>query len=295
MITVMGATGHTGRRITELLLQAGESVLALGRSQSRLAELQRAGAQVLAGESSDAAFLTRAFRGAEAVYILLPYEVGTADYLAAQQAQSAAIETALRESGARYAVALSSIGAELPAGSGPIRSLHALEQRLRRIEGVNLLFLRAAALFENFYGALGFIDGQGVVGDAVDPDLAIPMVATRDIADVAAQALLARDWNGVVVRELLGPRDLSYAEATRILGARIGKPDLAYVQLSSAELVEALQQAGFSASLAQLSAELARAINARQVVSLAGRRPESTTPTRFEDFAEELARAYRAR
>lgn len=87
---------------------------------------------------------------------------------------------------------------------------------------------------------------------------------------------------------------LSYAEATRILGARIGKPDLAYVQLSSAELVEALQQAGFSASLAQLSAELAQAINARQVVSLAGRRPESTTPTRFEDFAAELASAYRA-
>lgn len=88
---------------------------------------------------------------------------------------------------------------------------------------------------------------------------------------------------------------LSYAEATRILGARIGKPDLAYVQLSSTELVEALQQAGFSTSLARLSAELAQAINARQVVSLAGRGPESTTPTRFEDFAEELACAYRSR
>lgn len=294
MITVMGATGNTGRRITDLLLQVGEQVLALGRSQGRLAELARAGAQVLAGDPSDAAFLTRAFRSADAVYILLPYEVGIPDYLAAQEAQSAAIETALRDSGAPYAVVLSSIGAELPEGSGPILSLHALEARLRRVEGANVLLLRAGALFENFYGALGSISAQGVVGDAVAPDVAIPMIATRDIADVAAQALLARDWSGVVVRELLGPRDLSYAEATNILGARIGKPDLAYVQLSCAELVEALQQAGFSASLAQLSAELAEALNARRVMPLQGRRPESTTPTRFEDFAEELASAYRA-
>ena len=32
MITVMGATGNTGRKITELLLEAGEEVRALVRS-----------------------------------------------------------------------------------------------------------------------------------------------------------------------------------------------------------------------------------------------------------------------
>ena len=36
MITVMGATGNTGRKISELLLEAGEDVRALGRSPEKL-------------------------------------------------------------------------------------------------------------------------------------------------------------------------------------------------------------------------------------------------------------------
>ena len=40
MITVMGATGHTGKKITQALLKAGEKVRALGRTESKLAELK---------------------------------------------------------------------------------------------------------------------------------------------------------------------------------------------------------------------------------------------------------------
>jgi uncharacterized protein YbjT (DUF2867 family) len=96
------------------------------------------------------------------------------------------------------------------------------------------------------------IKHEGINGDSVAPDLAVPMIATRDIADVAAKALKARDWEGVVVRELLGPRDLTYFEATRILGERIGKPDLNYIQFSYAEMAQALVQAGLSKSFAGL-------------------------------------------
>ena len=63
-IAVMGATGNTGRKITETLLKAGEKVRALGRSEEKLAELKKAGAEVLAGDTNDAAFLSKAFHGA---------------------------------------------------------------------------------------------------------------------------------------------------------------------------------------------------------------------------------------
>jgi NADP-dependent 3-hydroxy acid dehydrogenase YdfG len=46
MIWVMGATGHTGKKIAEALLKAGEKVRALGRSKSKLAKLEGAGAEV---------------------------------------------------------------------------------------------------------------------------------------------------------------------------------------------------------------------------------------------------------
>jgi hypothetical protein len=111
---------------------------------------------------------------------------------------------------------------------------------------------------------------------------------------LSTRALKARDWKGVVVRELLGPRGLSYAEATRILGERIGKPDLKYVQFSYADTAKALVQAGLSESFAGLYVEMTRAFNEGKVKPREGRTSENTTPTRFEDFAGELARAYQA-
>jgi hypothetical protein len=98
----------------------------------------------------------------------------------------------------------------------------------------------------------------------------------------------------VVVRELLGARDLTFAEATRIFGARIGKPDLQYVQFPYADFTSWLVQMGISQNVAGLYAEMTRAINEGKVKSLEGRRPENTTRTTFEEFAESLARAYQA-
>ena len=251
MITVMGGTGNTGKKITEALLKAGEQVRALGRSASKLAELKRAGAEVLAGDTNDAAFLTRAFRGADAVYTLLPTDPSAPDYRAEQDRQGEAIEKAIRDSGVRYVVSLSSVGADLHHG-GVIAGLHAQEERLKKVDGINLLLLRPVSFFENFYSSLTLIKQEGINGDSVEANLAVPMVATRDIADAAAKALKARNWKGVVVRELLGPRDISYSEATRILGERIGKPDLEYVQFSYDDQARALAQVGLSESFAQL-------------------------------------------
>jgi uncharacterized protein YbjT (DUF2867 family) len=118
------------------------------------------------------------------------------------------------------------------------------------------------------------------------------MVAARDVADAAAKALRARDWKGTAVRELVGERDISYAEATRILGERIGKPDLSYVQLSYAEMADALVQAGLSKSFANVYVEMTKAFNEGRVE--ARRTAENATPTPFEDFATELARVYQA-
>jgi uncharacterized protein YbjT (DUF2867 family) len=294
MITVMGATGHTGKQITEALLKAGEKVRALGRSEKKLADLKSAGAEALAGDTNADAFLTKAFRGAVAVYTLLPTDRTAPDYRAEQDRQGEAIVKSIRDSGVRYVVALSSVGADLSEGTGVIAGLHAQEERLKQLTGVNLLLLRPVSFFENFYETLGLIKHEGINGDSVAPDLAVPMVATRDIADVAAKALKACDWKGVVVRELLGPRDLSYSEATRILGARIGKPDLQYVQFSYADEVKALVQAGMSESFANLYVEMTRAFNEGRVKPLNGRTPDNTTPTRFDSFAVELARAYAA-
>jgi len=95
-----------------------------------------------------------------------------------------------------------------------------------------------------------------------------------------------------VVRELLGPRDLSYREATRILGNQVGRPDLQYVQLSDEDMARILVLAGMSDSFARLYVEMTRALSEGKINPQKGRTTVNTTPTRFEAFTAELARAY---
>ena len=192
-------------------------------------------------------------------------------------------------------VALSSIGAELASSNGIIASLHRQEQRLRALDGVNLMILRPGAFFEGFYAALETIRHQGVVADSVAPEAKVPMIATADIAAVAAAALRERDWSGAVVRELLGPRELTYTAAAAAIGEAIGQPDLQYVQLPDDELVAILTgAAGFSPDFAALFVEFNQALSEGRLHSLEGRNERNTTSTEFEEFAAELAHAYAA-
>jgi uncharacterized protein YbjT (DUF2867 family) len=284
-IAVMGATGNIGGRISEQLLAAGHAVRALGRSAEKLAGLKARGAEVLVGDATDAAFLARAFTGADAAFTLQPPSPVSPDYLAEMRRVGEAIASAVTQSGLKHVVALSSVGADRPSGTGPIAGLHEQEQRLKRLTGPHVLALRPGYFFENFFAVLGLIKHQGINGSGAAGRTTIPMTATQDIAAFAAKALAARDWTGFTVQELLGPRDLSFDEATRIVGAAIGKPDLAYVQFPYADYSAALQQAGLSKSVADLYAEMDKAFDDGLVKAVAGRTAANTTPTTFESFA----------
>jgi uncharacterized protein YbjT (DUF2867 family) len=219
MITVMGATGQTGGATARRLLEAGEHVRALGRSPDGLAALRDAGAEALPVDAGDAAALTEAFRGADAAYVLLPISPEVPDWHAHMARLGEAIVTAVRAAGVPYVVAVSSVGADLPSGTGFLTGLYAQEERLRTLTDVaHALALRPGAYFENAYGWLPVVAEQGVMADSVEPDAPLPMVATRDVGAAAAAGLVDRDIPpGTYV--LTGPRAISYAEIATELGA----------------------------------------------------------------------------
>jgi len=291
MITVMGASGNTGRVIAETLLEQGEKVRVLGRSAEKLKEFERQGAEVMIGDMTDAAHLTAAFRGAEAVYTLIPPHPGSTDFRSYQHQISQAVVEAIRASGVRYVVSLGTI---VESTTCPAAGVSSHEDRLKSLHGVNTLALHAGFFFENHFLGLAGIKHKGINGSPIGPDVAIAMVATRDIAAVAARALRQRDFKGFVVRELLGERDLTMRQVTQILGNRIGKPNLPYVQLSPADFIAGLLQMGLSQNFAREVEQAFSGINEGHSRSKEGRRPENTTPTRFEEFAEVLAHAYRS-
>lgn len=282
MITVMGATGAVGGAIVRELLAAGEQVLALGRNPERLAALTAAGAETRAGDAADAEFLTGAFRGADAVHTLMPYDPTVPDYAADAERHGEAIAAAVRASGVRPVVALSSLGAHLASGTGFVTALHRQEERLRAISGIDLLLLRPGNFQDNFVRELAIAREHGAFVDAADPDRPVPMIATRDVAAAAAAALLARDWQGVRMRELLGPRDVTFTEAAAAFG-------LPYVRLGPDEMAGVLREAGFSAANALLQVELSVAMSDGTISPTQGRTAATTTPTSIADLAKELA------
>src|SRR4029077_8863671 len=228
MNVILGASGNTGSLIANFLLSKGQKVRVVGRDVRRLQRFVHKGAEALTAEMTDAAALSKAFGGARAAYLLLPPITSRED----QERRSDAIAKAVKDSGLRYAVHLSSYGAHVPEGTGPVTGLHSSEQKLNAISDLNVLHLRAAYFMENHLTAIDMIHGMGMFGHALLPDLKLPMIATRDVGEYAAQRLLDLDFSGKQTRELLGERDLSMTEATAVMARGIGKPDLRYEQFT---------------------------------------------------------------
>jgi uncharacterized protein YbjT (DUF2867 family) len=281
MYVLLGAHGNITSRAARTLLQQGQPVRVIGRSAAALAPLQQLGAQVAVGDAQDAAFLTRAFDGARAVYAMIPPDYAAADLRRSQTQLGTAIAAAIAHSGVRRVVALSSIGAELAAGTGPIVGLHEQEARLDALPGLDLLHLRPGYFMENHLHVAAAVAALGVYPSLESPDAAVPMVATADIAAVVARELTQPQHRGVLY--LHAPRRYTFVEAARILGRAIGRPELPYVQVEPEQGIAAMTRMGFSPDAAARMAEMARWLSALTPAPLPG--PVELTPTTLEDYA----------
>jgi uncharacterized protein YbjT (DUF2867 family) len=286
-IVVTGASGNVGRAVTARLLDAGREPRVLARRTEGLAGAIARGAQPRLGSLGDRAFVAQALAGADAAFVMIPPDYAAADPLASQRAQIEAVVAAVHESGLRKVVALSSIGAELASGNGPIQTVHVLEERLGAVPGLDVVFLRPTYFMENFLSAIGLIKSAGINGGAMRADVPLPMIATVDIAAAAAELLLKPDFQGTSVRTLLGPRDYTQAEATRILGSAVGRPDLAYVGFPYDDARKGMVGAGLQPALADLYVEMADAFNHGRIPT-PPRSAASTTPTTLEEFAKSV-------
>lgn len=285
MYVIVGATGNTGNVIAKNLLQHGETVRVIGRDAARLKALTDQGAEAFIGSADDAAAMTRAFTGATAVYTMIPPHYGAPNMRAYQQQIGEALATALERAQVPYVVNLSSLGAHLDHGVGPVNGLHDVEQRLNRLPACQVLHLRPGYFMENFLWNRDLIRIQGINGTPLRGDIPVHMIATRDIAAIATDRLRRRDFSGKQTQELLGQRDLTMTEATAIIGQTIGKPVLPYVQFPYEAAEQAMRGVGMSEDVAKNMVELYRWLNDNADGPQIPRTPANTTPTSFEEFA----------
>jgi len=293
MIVVTGATGRTGRRVTESLLAKGEHVRAVGRDASNLALLVQLGAEPLVVNIADDESLAEGFAGAAAVYLVLPEDLSQPDVRAHQERVSNSYAEAIAKAHVPFVVNLSSMGAQHAKGTGPIVGLHNQEHKLNQVSGLNVLHIRAAYFMENLLMSIPQLRSTGTLSGGLRADARMPWIATQDIGAYAANRLAARDFSGSSIHELQGQRDLSMKEAASIVGNSIGKPELEYVQLPSTILEPALRGMGLPEATTTLILEMWHGANAGLMVPHEIRSERNTTPTTLESFvATVFAPAY---
>lgn len=284
MILVMGATGQVGSKITQRLLSEGHQVRCIARKFPNK-ELFK-GAELCIGDANEVAFLSDSMRGCSAVFTLIPPNPTSEEARFYQNKFGEVVAEAIEEAGVKKVVNLSSVGANLESGTGPILGLHDQEERLNAITSADIIHLRCGYFMENYLKDIPSLISMNKIFSNVAADVPIPMIATRDIADRAAFLLANPEFDGKEVEYLLGQRDLSHNEAVKILGEALGK-DVEYVEVSPKEAKTAMIGAGISENWADEYVEMGEALSRGIITKTLSRDATNTTKTSFESFVRD--------
>ncbi len=253
MFVIAGVTGHVGSVAAKELISRRKTVKVIVRDAAKGAAWSKLGAQVAVGSLDDAAFLTGALKGAEGFFALLPPNFAVPDLLAAQKKTSDSIAAAVKASGVAYVVMLSSVGADLAEGTGPIKGLHYLEHALRAT-GATVTAVRPGYFQENIANSLVPARQAGIFPNFMaSADYPVPMIATKDIGALVAESLLHKPAKSEVV-DLHGPA-YTVRQAAQMLGKALGK-ELKVVDIPAVGHVDAMMKAGFPEHIAKSFAEM---------------------------------------
>ena len=286
-IVILGATGTVGNKISAILLNEGHQVTLIARHTEKLEKFRELGATIVTADITDVDTLTTAFKAADSAFILMPDNVKAENTRAYQRQVTSKLIEAIQNSGIKYIVNMSSLGAHMHEGTGIMAGTGEQEVRLNQLTEVNVLHIRSAYFMENLLRTIGVVKNMGINGTAADGDHDIPMVATQDVAKVAAGYLSSLDFNGKVVQAVMGPGNYSLRKFTSIIGKAIGKPDLAYVQFPVDQAKEAFLKNGFSPDFVDNLIEMGTAIKTG-FMNYQQRDDSTTTPTTAEEFVNEV-------
>ncbi|SDF98990.1 Uncharacterized conserved protein YbjT, contains NAD(P)-binding and DUF2867 domains [Pedobacter terrae] len=286
-ITILGATGTIGSKIAAILLNKGHEVTLIARHTEKLEKYRSLGAQIMAGDVTDVDTLTSAFKNADSAFLILPDNVKAENTREYQRQVTSNYLQAIEKSGIKYIVNMSSLGSHMHEGNGIMGGTGEQEVRLNQLKDVNVLHIRSAYFMENFLRTIALVKNKGVNGTPADGDHAIPMVATQDVANIAAGHLADLDFIGKSIHAVMGPRDYTYREFTGIIGRAIGNPDLPYVEVPVEQAKQVFLGNGFSEDFVDNLIGMGTAIKTG-FMNYQKRDGSTTTQTTAEDFVNQV-------
>ncbi|GAA4466376.1 NmrA family NAD(P)-binding protein [Nemorincola caseinilytica] len=288
---ITGSLGHISKPLVTRLVKAAHDVTVITSSADRVKEIEALGAKAAVGRVEDTGFLTRTFTGVDAVYTMVPPKWDAQNWKEHIHSIGKNYAAAIKAAGVKKVVNLSSIGAHMPEGCGPVSGLYGVEAELNALEGTDVLHLRPAFFYYNLLANIGMIKHMGIIGGNYGENTTMALVHPADIATVAGDALLSLAHTGKSVRYIVSDERTTH-DIARVLGTAIGRPGLPWVNFRDEDALNGMIQAGLSQEVAANYTEMGAAMASGKMASdyLANR--PAMSPTRLEDFAKEFAAAY---
>lgn len=291
---ITGGAGHISSPLTEKLLQAGHQVTVVGRSAEKLQPLVSKGATAAIGSVEDAAFIKSAFEGADAVYAMIPPNFAADNFRHYQNTVARNYVDAIVSNNVKHVVVLSSIGAHMGNGAGPVDGLADFEDLLKKHSSINAKFLRPSYFMYNLFSMIPLIKGMNIVGgNFAGGDEKLVLVHTSDIADAAAEELLALNFSGFSVRYIAGDEKTG-AEIAAALSNAIGKPGIPWVVFSDEQSLEGMKQAGLKETMAEAYTTMGRALREAKMQEDYWKHKPVLSKIKLDDFVKEFVGAFNA-
>ena len=287
MIVVTTPTGQIGHQVLEDLLRRTDSVRAIVRDPARLPPQMRERIELVKGSHGDADVVNEAFAGAESVFWVVPPDPRAKSADAAYVDFSRPACAAFKTHGIKRVVGISALGRGAPAAAhaGLVTASLKMDDLIAS-SGVHYRAVTSPSFMDNLVRQVESIKSQGIFALPIAGDLKQPSAATRDIAATAAGLLLDQSWSGVGSVPVLGPEDLSYNDMATIMAEVLGKP-VRFQEIPGDAFKARLLQRGMSEAMAQANLDLWVAYG-QGLDTAEPRTPQSTTPTSFRQWSEEV-------
>jgi uncharacterized protein YbjT (DUF2867 family) len=290
---ITGSTGHISKPITKALVNAGHEVTVISSKHDRIKEIESLGAKAIVGSIADAGFVTKAFSGAHAVYTMVPPIQTVQDWKAYIGQIGKNYADAIKANKIKYVVNLSSIGAHLPDGTGPVSGLHRAEEALNNLADTNIKHLRPSYFYNNLLSTIGMIKNMGIIGNNFSMhDNTFVLADPSDIAAVAIDELLTLNFSGHSI-QYIASDEVSTDDIASAIGKAIDKPGLKWVEFTDDQATQGALQAGLPKELAENFTEMGHALKTGKMSEDYWKhRPAVLGKVKLADFAEIFAAAY---
>lgn len=287
---ITGSTGNISKPLAQQLVNAGHQVTIVSSNADRTSEIEALGAKAAIGSVEDVPFLTSTFAGADAVYTMIPPKWDAADWKGYIHGIGKNYAQAIQASGVKKVVNLSSVGAHMATGCGPVSGLHGAEQELNKLDA-DIKHLRPAFFYPNLLANVGMIKHMGIIGGNYGDNTTMVMAHPVDIAAAAAEELLTPSFTGKSIRYIASD-ERTTADIAASLGKAIGKPELPWVNFKNEDALNGMMQAGLSQEVATNYVEMGAAIASGEMTSDYNKNKPTLSPTKIDDFAKEFAVVY---